>query len=104
MVLYSVLHLVGYGVSLDAIRQFRQCESPTPGHPEYRETPGVEATTGPLGQGIAMGIGMALGIQHQNALYQWELDAQTMPHTYILAGDGRLMEGVSAEASSLAGH
>ncbi len=104
MVLYSVLHLVGYGVSLDALRQFRQCESPTPGHPEYRETPGVEATTGPLGQGIAMGIGMALGIQHQNALYQWELDAQTMPHTYILAGDGCLMEGVSAEASSLAGH
>ncbi|MAU93833.1 MAG: transketolase [Planctomycetes bacterium] len=104
MVLYSVLHLVGYDLSLDALRQFRQCESPTPGHPEYRETPGVEATTGPLGQGIAMGVGMALGIQHQNALYQWELDANTMPHTYILAGDGCLMEGVSAEASSLAGH
>ncbi|MBD97877.1 MAG: transketolase [Candidatus Marinamargulisbacteria bacterium] len=104
MVLYSVLHLVGYGVSLDSIRQFRQCESPTPGHPEYRETPGVEATTGPLGQGIAMGIGLALGAQHQNALYQWGMDADNLPHTYILAGDGCLMEGVSSEASSLAGH
>ncbi|MCL6576343.1 transketolase [Kyrpidia sp.] len=102
--LYSLLHLTGYDLSLEELKQFRQWGSQTPGHPEYGHTPGVEATTGPLGQGIAMAVGMAMAERHLAA----RLNRPGFPivdhHTYVLASDGDLMEGVSQEASSLAGH
>jgi transketolase len=104
MLLYSALHLAGYKVSLDDIKNFRQYQAISAGHPEYREMPGVETTTGPLGQGIATAIGMALGQKIAAAKLEVEntdiLDAQF----YVLAGDGCLMEGISNEACSLAGH
>ncbi|WP_409292448.1 transketolase [Peribacillus sp. SCS-37] len=104
MLLYSLLHLSGYGVTMDDIKGFRQWGSKTPGHPEYKHTPGVEATTGPLGQGVAMAVGMAMAERHLAATYN-KGDHQVVDHfTYALCGDGDLMEGVSAEASSLAGH
>ncbi|MBT2755913.1 transketolase [Mesobacillus foraminis] len=104
MLLYSLLHLSGYGLSLDEIKQFRQWGSKTPGHPEYGHTVGVEATTGPLGQGVAMAVGMAMAERHLAAVYN-KNDYEIVNHfTYSICGDGDLMEGVSAEAASLAAH
>ncbi len=104
MLLYSLLHLSGYDVSLDDLKQFRQWGSKTPGHPEFGHTPGVDATTGPLGQGIAMGVGMAMAEAHLSSVYNREGFSLVNHYTYAICGDGDLMEGVSAEAASLAGH
>lgn len=104
MLLYSLLHLSGYDLSLEDLQSFRQWGSKTPGHPEFGHTPGVDATTGPLGQGVAMAVGIAMAEKHLAAVYNKE-DLQIVDHyTYSICGDGDLMEGVSAEASSLAGH
>jgi transketolase len=102
--LYSLLHLTGYDLSMDELKRFRQWGSKTPGHPEYGHTPGVEATTGPLGQGIAMAVGMAMAEAHLAATYNREGHTIIDHYTYVLCGDGDLMEGVAAEAASLAGH
>ncbi|MBZ5202357.1 transketolase [Planomicrobium chinense] len=104
MLLYSLLHLSGYGLSLDEIKNFRQWDSKTPGHPEYHHTKGVEATTGPLGQGIGMAVGMAMAERHLAATYNKENLDIVDHHTFALCGDGDLMEGVAGEAISLAGH
>jgi len=104
MLLYSLLHLSGYDLSIDDLKEFRQWMSKTPGHPEYGHTPGVDATTGPLGQGIAMAVGMAMGERHLAANYNKEHYELIHHFTYSMCGDGDLMEGVSAEAASLAGH
>ncbi len=104
MLLYSLLHLSGYDLSMDDIKNFRQWGSRTPGHPEYRHTPGVEATTGPLGQGIAMAVGMAMAERHLAATYNRDNYSIVDHFTYSICGDGDLMEGVSAEAASLAAH
>ncbi len=99
--LYSVLHLSGYDLPLDELKNFRQLGSRTPGHPEYGHTPGVETTTGPLGQGFAVGVGMAMGARY----LQQQVDAELFDYrVYALCSDGDLMEGVAAEAASLAGH
>jgi len=104
MLLYSLLHLGGYGLPMDEIKNFRQWNSKTPGHPEYGHTVGVEATTGPLGQGIGMAVGMAMAEKHLAATYN-QTDFDVVDHyTYALCGDGDLMEGVAGEAISLAGH
>lgn len=104
MLLYSLLHLSGYDVSMEDIMEFRQWGSKTPGHPEYGHTPGVDATSGPLGQGIAMAVGMAMAERHLAAKYNRENYDIVNHYTYSICGDGDLMEGVSAEAASLAGH
>lgn len=104
MLLYSLLHLSGYGLTMDDIKQFRQWGSKTPGHPEYGHTVGVEATTGPLGQGIGMAVGMAMAEKHLAATYNRPGYDIVDHYTYALCGDGDLMEGVAAEAISLAGH
>ena len=102
--LYSLLHLAGYEVSIDDLKNFRQWQSKTPGHPEYGHTDGVEATTGPLGQGISMAVGMAMAEAHLAAKFN-KPNFPVMDHyTFTLCGDGDLMEGVSHEAASLAGH
>lgn len=101
--LYGVLHLTGYDVTLDDLKNFRQWESRTPGHPEFGDTDGVEVTTGPLGQGFAMGIGMATAEKHLAAIYNQPGFNIVDHYTYIMCGDGDLMEGVSHEAASLAG-
>lgn len=102
--LYSLLHLYGYDLSLDDLKGFRQLHSRTPGHPESHLTPGVEVTTGPLGQGFANGVGMAMAEAHLAAVYN-QPDHALMDHfTYAIVSDGDLMEGISAEAASLAGH
>ncbi|OFO42194.1 transketolase, partial [Anaerococcus sp. HMSC075B03] len=102
--LYSLLHLSGYDLSIDDLKQFRQKGSKTPGHPEYSHTKGVEVTTGPLGQGIGQAVGLAIAEKHIEALYNKD-DLKIIDHyTYALCGDGDLMEGVSYEAMSLAGH
>ncbi|HHU51930.1 MAG TPA: transketolase [Firmicutes bacterium] len=101
--LYTILHLTGYDLSLDELKRFRQLGSRTPGHPEYGITPGVETTTGPLGQGIANAVGMALAERMLAARFNRPGYEIVDHYTYVLAGDGCLMEGVSAEASSLAG-
>jgi transketolase len=101
--LYGALHLSGYKISLEDLQQFRQWESITPGHPEYHETDGVEVTTGPLGQGIAMGVGMAIAEKHLAAVYNRPGYEIVDHYTYAFCGDGDLMEGVSHEAASLAG-
>src|SRR5438477_70651 len=103
MLLYSVLYLTGYDVTLDDLKQFRQWESKTPGHPEYGYTPGVETTTGPLGQGIGNSVGMAVGEAHMAAVFNREQKVFDH-HTYFIASDGDMMEGVSHEAASFAGH
>ncbi|WP_042144659.1 transketolase [Paucisalibacillus sp. EB02] len=104
MLLYSLLHLSGYDVTMDDVKEFRQWGSRTPGHPEVHHTDGVEATTGPLGQGIAMAVGMAMAEAHLASKYNKD-DATIIDHcTYSLVGDGDLMEGISHEAASLAGH
>ena len=101
--LYGTLYLSGYKLTMDDLKGFRQWESKTPGHPEYGEADGVEVTTGPLGQGIAMAVGMAIAEKHLAAIYN-KPDAQIVDHyTYAMCGDGDLMEGVSHEAAALAG-
>ena len=103
MLIYSVLYLTGYDLSLDDLKQFRQWESKTPGHPEYGYTPGVETTTGPLGQGVGNSVGMAVGEAHMAAVFN--RDQKIFDHyTYFIASDGDMMEGVSHEAASFAGH
>jgi transketolase len=104
MLLYSLLHVFGYDVSMKDLKEFRQWDSKTPGHPEYGHTPGIEATTGPLGQGIAMAVGMAMAERHLAAVYNRDQFNIVDHFTYSICGDGDLMEGVSAEAASLAGH
>ena len=104
MLLYSLLHLTGYDLSLDELKNFRQWGSKTPGHPEYGLAPGVEITTGPLGQGFANGVGMAIGAAHLAARFNKEDQAVIDHHVYAIVSDGDLMEGVAAEAASLAGH
>lgn len=104
ILLYSLLHLFGYDVSLDDLKNFRQWGSRTPGHPEYGHTPGVETTTGPLGQGISNAVGMALGEAMLGARLN-RIGREVVDHrTFVIASDGDLMEGVSNEAASLAGH
>ncbi len=104
MLLYSLLHLTGYDVSLDDLKAFRQWGSITPGHPEYGLTPGVETTTGPLGQGFANGVGMAMAEAHLAAEFN-QPDYEIIDHfVYAIVTDGDLMEGVTSEAASLAGH
>jgi transketolase len=104
MLLYALLHLTGYDLSIDDIKNFRQWGSRTPGHPEYKHTPGVEVTTGPLGQGLANAVGMAIAEAQLAARFNRE-DTNLVDHfTYVMAGDGDMMEGVVAEACSLAGH
>ncbi len=104
MLLYSLLHLTGYDLPLDEIRNFRQFESKTPGHPEYGLTPGVETTTGPLGQGFATGVGMAIAATHLAATFNKPGHEIIQSYIYGIVTDGDLMEGVSSEAASLAGH
>ncbi|MFD0671757.1 transketolase [Cohnella sp. GCM10027633] len=104
MLLYSLLHLSGYDLTLDDLKEFRQWGSRTPGHPEYGHTPGVEATTGPLGQGFAMAVGMAMAEAHLGAAFNRDGYPVVDHHTYVICGDGDLMEGVSGESASLAGH
>ncbi len=102
MLLYSLLYLTGYpGMTLDDIKRFRQLGSPAAGHPEYGHAPGIETTTGPLGQGLGNAVGMALAERILNARFS---DALVDHHTYVIASDGDLMEGLSHEACSLAGH
>jgi transketolase len=104
MLLYSMLYLTGYGLTLDDIKAFRQWDSRTPGHPEYRHTRGVETTTGPLGQGFANGVGMAMAERHLAAAYNRPGHEVIDHYTYAICSDGDLMEGVASEAASLAGH
>src|SRR5690554_4024399 len=104
MLLYSVLHLAGYDVSVDDLKAFRQYESKTPGHPEYSHTPGVETTTGPLGQGLGNAVGMALAAKLAGERVN-HADASLIDYrVFVLASDGDIMEGVAGEAASLAGH
>ena len=104
MLLYALLYLTGYDLSLDDLKSFRQLDSKTPGHPETERTAGVEATTGPLGQGIANAVGMAVAEAHLGAVYNRD-DGPVVDHyTYCICGDGDLMEGISQESISLAGH
>lgn len=102
--LYSLLHLFGYQVTIDDLKQFRKLNSRTPGHPEFGHTDGVDATTGPLGQGIAMAVGMAMAEAHLATKFNRDNFPVIDHYTYALAGDGCLMEGVSYEAMSMAGH
>jgi transketolase len=104
VLLYSLLHLTGYDLPLEEIRRFRQWGSQTPGHPEYRHTPGVETTTGPLGQGLSNAVGMAIAERHLAARFNRGSRKIVNHFTYVFCGDGDLMEGVSSEAASLAGH
>ncbi|MEX1171386.1 MAG: transketolase [Chloroflexota bacterium] len=104
MLLYSLLHLTGYDLSLDDLKAFRQWGSRTPGHPEYGLTPGVEATTGPLGQGLTNAVGMA--VAERRLAHEFNRDGHTVidHHTYVIASDGDLQEGIASEAASFAGH
>ncbi len=102
--LYALLHLYGYELSMEDLENFRQWGSKTPGHPEYRDTPGVETTTGPLGQGVANAVGMAIAESHLAARFNKKGHKIVRHRTYVMAGDGDLQEGISHEALSLAGH
>lgn len=104
MLLYGLLHLTGYNLSLDELKNFRQWGSKTAGHPEYNEAPGVETTTGPLGQGFATGVGMAIAERHMAARFNRPGHELVSHYTYGIVSDGDLMEGISHEAASLAGH
>ena len=104
MLLYSLLHLTGYDLPLDELKNFRQWGSKTPGHPEWHETPGVEATTGPLGQGAANAVGMALAEKYLATYFNRPGHALIDHHTFALVSDGDVMEGVACEAASIAGH
>ncbi|UQZ81512.1 Transketolase [Paenibacillus konkukensis] len=104
MLLYSLLHLFGYDLPLEELQNFRQWGSLTPGHPEYGHTAGVDATTGPLGQGVGMAVGMAMAEAHMAATYNREGFNVVDHFTYAICGDGDMMEGISGEAASLAGH
>src|SRR5258706_609157 len=104
MLLYSMLHLSGYDLPLDELKRFRQWGSKTPGHPEHGLTPGVETTTGPLGQGFANGVGMAIGSAHLAAKFNQAEFSLIDHYVYAIVSDGDLMEGVASEAPSLAGH
>ncbi len=104
MLLYSLLYLTGYKLNLKEIKDFRQWRSQTPGHPEFGHTPGVETTTGPLGQGFANAVGMAMTERHLAAIFNRSNQKIVDHHTYVICGDGDLMEGISSEAASLAGH
>lgn len=104
MLLYSLLHLFGYDLSLDEIKRFRQFGSKTPGHPEYGHTPGVEVTTGPLGQGFANGVGMALAERMMAERFNKDGNTIIRHHIYGVVSDGDLMEGITSEAASIAGH
>ncbi|MFO7555139.1 MAG: transketolase [Desulfobacterales bacterium] len=104
MLLYSLLHLSGYAVTLNDIQNFRQWNSKTPGHPEFGHTPGVETTTGPLGQGFANAVGMAMAERHLAARFNRSGHEIVDHYTYMICGDGDMMEGISSEAASLAGH
>jgi transketolase len=104
MLLYSLLHLTGYDLPLDELKNFRQWGSKTPGHPEYGLTPGVEITTGPLGQGFANGVGMAMGAAHLSSRFNKDGFPLIDHYVYAIVSDGDLMEGVASEAASLAGH
>jgi transketolase len=104
MLLYALLHLTGYDLSLEDIKNFRQWGSRTPGHPEYKHTPGVEVTTGPLGQGLANAVGMAIAEAHLAACFNRGSEKLVDHFTYVMAGDGDMMEGVASEACALAGH
>ncbi|MCL6380071.1 transketolase, partial [Pectobacterium brasiliense] len=104
MLLYSALHISGYDVSIEDIKSFRQLGSKCPGHPEYGDTPGVETTTGPLGQGISTAVGMAIAEKMLAARFNTAEHKIVDHYTYALVGEGCLMEGVSSESSSLAGH
>ena len=97
--LYATLHMAGYAITLDDLKKFRQIDSITPGHPEYGITPGVDATTGPLGEGFATAVGMAMAEANLRTRYKGIIDF----YTYVLCGDGDLMEGISYEAASIAG-
>jgi len=101
--LYTLLHLFGYGLPMEELRRFRQWNSLTPGHPEFGHTVGVEATTGPLGQGFANGVGMAMAEAHLAATFNRPEQTLVDHHTYVLSGDGCMMEGITSEAASLAG-
>ena len=104
MLLYSSLHLSGYNISLDDLKNFRQLNSITPGHPEYGMTPGVETTTGPLGQGFANSVGMSLASKHLSAKFNKDDFRLLDNYIYVIASDGDMMEGISHEAASIAGH
>lgn len=104
MLLYSLLHLCGYDVTIDDLKSFRQWGSRTPGHPEFGHTAGVDATTGPLGQGMGMAVGMAMAEAHLAAAYNRDRFNVMDHYTFVICGDGDMMEGVSSEAVSLAGH
>ena len=103
MLLYSLLHLTGYQLTIDDLKQFRQLHSKTPGHPEHGEAPGVETTTGPLGQGLGNAVGMAIAEKHMAAIFNRPKFSIVDHYTYCFVGDGCLMEGISHEVSSLAG-
>src|SRR5687767_6756108 len=104
MLLYSMLYLTGYGLTLDDLKNFRQLGSPTAGHPEYGDAHGIEATTGPLGQGLSMSVGLALAEAMLAARFNGDGEPLIDHHTYVIASDGDLQEGVASEACSLAGH